>query len=50
MADKQLVCKDCGNEFVFSEKGQQFFAEKGFSDPIRCKDCRTKRKEAKAKK
>ena len=28
MADKTLVCKDCGADFVFTEGEQQFYAEK----------------------
>lgn len=45
MADKQLICKDCGAGFVFTEGEQQFFAEKGFgSEPARCRDCRMARK------
>jgi len=43
--DKTLVCKDCGAEFIFSAGEQEFYAEKGFNnDPIRCKECRIKRK------
>lgn len=46
--DKKLVCKDCGAEFIFSAGEQEFYAEKGFeNDPIRCKDCRAKRKNRK---
>ncbi len=45
--DKTLVCKDCGEEFVFTAGEQEFYAEKGFqNEPIRCKECRTKRKES----
>jgi len=45
MADKTLVCKDCGNEFVFTEGEQEFYKEKGFeNDPVRCPDCRRARK------
>ncbi len=45
--DKTLVCKDCGQEFVFTAGEQEFYAEKGFqNEPIRCKECRQKRKEA----
>jgi DNA replicative helicase MCM subunit Mcm2 (Cdc46/Mcm family) len=45
MADKTLVCKDCGNEFVFTEGEQEFYAEKGFTnEPTRCKDCRAAKK------
>ena len=43
--DKTLVCKDCGNEFVFTAGEQEFYAEKGFqNEPVRCKACRTARK------
>jgi hypothetical protein len=38
--DRTLHCGDCGGAFVFSIAEQQFFADKGFSDPIRCKACR----------
>ena len=31
MADKTLVCKDCGAEFVFTEGEQAFYAEKGLT-------------------
>ena len=35
--DKTLVCKDCGNEFVFTAGEQEFYAEKGFqNEPQRC--------------
>ena len=43
--DKTLVCRDCGNEFVFTAGEQEFFAQRGFqNEPARCKDCRTVRK------
>ncbi|MCL2332130.1 MAG: zinc-ribbon domain containing protein [Actinomycetia bacterium] len=42
--DKTLVCKDCGEEFVFTASEQDFFEEKGFTEPQRCKACRDKRK------
>ena len=43
--DKTLICKDCGNEFVFTAGEQEFYAEKGFeNEPVRCKDCRVSRK------
>lgn len=46
MEDRVLVCKDCGQEFVFSVQEQEFFAEKGFqNDPARCLDCRKARKQ-----
>ena len=47
MADKTLVCKDCGADFVFTEGEQQAYAEKGFdNEPQRCPDCRKARKAA----
>ena len=43
--DKTLVCKDCGNEFIFSAGEQAFYAEKGSqNEPTRCRDCRMARK------
>ena len=43
--DKTLVCKDCGNEFIFTAGEQAFYAEKGFqNEPTRCKSCRDARK------
>ncbi|MDD4188706.1 MAG: zinc-ribbon domain-containing protein [Eubacteriales bacterium] len=45
MADKTLKCKDCGEEFVFTESEQAFYQEKGFeNEPQRCPDCRKARK------
>lgn len=40
MADKTLTCRDCGNTFTFTEGEQDFYSQKGFSEPIRCNDCR----------
>ena len=43
--DKTLVCKECGNEFVFTAGEQEFYAERGFqNEPQRCKACRDARK------
>lgn len=42
--DKKIICKDCGTEFDFIVKEQEFYAEKGFNDPLRCKACRDARK------
>ena len=44
MADKVISCNDCGNDFKFSEEEQQYYLEKGFHDPKRCKPCRLARK------
>ena len=43
--DETLVCKDCGQEFVFTAGEQEFYAERGFENtPLRCRDCRNARK------
>ncbi len=47
MADRKLVCVDCGDEFDFTEGEQQFFADKGFDAPKRCKPCRQAKKNKK---
>ena len=46
--DKALVCRDCGGEFTFTAGEQEFFAQRGFSEPIRCKSCRDARKAQKS--
>jgi DNA-directed RNA polymerase subunit RPC12/RpoP len=44
MGDKKIKCIDCYKDFIFTENEQQFFEDKGYSEPIRCKDCRSKKK------
>ncbi|RLG23838.1 cytochrome C551 [Methanosarcinales archaeon] len=44
MEDKTLTCQDCGEEFIFTAGEQEFFEEKGFDEPKRCKECRDKKK------
>lgn len=46
-ADKNLTCKDCQTPFVFTAGEQEFFAARQFTDPVRCKGCRDRRKAAK---
>ena len=44
--DKNLTCRDCGTEFVFTASEQDFYAEKGFTnEPGRCPECRAARKQ-----
>jgi len=38
--DKTLNCCDCGKDFVFRSKDQEFFSRMNFTDPRRCKPCR----------
>lgn len=42
--DKKIICKDCGKEFIFTEGEQNFYKEKRFNDPGRCKECRQAKK------
>jgi CxxC-x17-CxxC domain-containing protein len=44
--DKTLVCADCNQEFAFSATEQQFYADRGFTEPRRCPACRAIRKAA----
>ena len=45
LKDIELVCKDCGEKFMFTVRDQEFYAEKGFQNqPARCKACRDKKK------
>jgi CxxC-x17-CxxC domain-containing protein len=47
LEDKTLVCRDCGQEFVFGTGEQEFYQSHGLqNEPSRCPECRaTKRKE-----
>lgn len=48
MEDKTLVCRDCGNEFVWTVGEQEFYQSKGFDQaPTRCPDCRKLNKQNK---
>jgi CxxC-x17-CxxC domain-containing protein len=46
MGDRTLTCRDCGATFTFTEGEQAFYAQKGFSEPTRCSDCRAAKKAA----
>ncbi|MCX6806539.1 MAG: zinc-ribbon domain-containing protein [Candidatus Berkelbacteria bacterium] len=48
LKDQNLVCQDCGKEFVFTANDQKFFEEKGYQPPKRCPDCRKAKKQAKS--
>ena len=40
-ADKELLCKDCGEKFIYSARQQQHHAEMGLrNEPKRCAICR----------
>ena len=45
--DKILVCRECGNEFIFTAGEQDFFNERGLlNEPQRCPGCRGMRRRA----
>ena len=44
--DKTLTCADCGLQFVFTARDQEFYADRQFSEPRRCPSCRAARKAA----
>jgi CxxC-x17-CxxC domain-containing protein len=45
MQDQTLTCKDCGKAFVWTAGEQQFYKDKGFTNPpSRCPECRAKKK------
>jgi CxxC-x17-CxxC domain-containing protein len=43
-ADTTLTCRDCSQTFTFTSGEQDFYASRGFSEPVRCPDCRAARK------
>src|SRR4026209_2426136 len=45
-SDKNLTCADCGQQFVFTASEQDFYAQRGFTEPRRCASCRASRKAA----
>lgn len=42
--DKEITCIDCGEVFWFTKREQEFYKEREFSEPKRCRDCRAKKK------
>ena len=45
-SDKTLTCADCGQQFVFTASEQDFYAQRGFTEPRRCPADRAARKAA----
>ncbi|MGQ9926446.1 MAG: zinc-ribbon domain containing protein [Chloroflexaceae bacterium] len=42
--DMELICRSCGEKFIFTAGEQEFYADKGFlHEPTRCPRCRTRR-------
>jgi CxxC-x17-CxxC domain-containing protein len=42
--DRTLTCGDCQQEFLFTASEQQFYEDRGFTEPRRCPACRALRK------
>ncbi len=43
--DQTIACLDCGQEFTFTSGEQEFYAQRGFTEPPkRCPSCRAIRK------
>lgn len=42
--DKVLACADCNEQFTFTASEQDFYAQRGFTEPRRCPTCRASRK------
>ena len=46
--DKTLTCSDCNQSFSFTASEQDFYTERGFTEPRRCPSCRASRKAARS--
>ena len=42
--DIEIICKDCGNTFIFTVGAQEFYKSKNFPAPKRCRQCSKKRR------
>lgn len=42
--NQDLQCVECGKIFEFPADDQEFYAQKGYSTPKRCPECRENRK------
>ena len=46
MQDQTLTCRDCQKQFVWTVKEQEFYQQKGYTNPpARCIDCRRAKKQ-----
>ena len=44
MPDREITCAECGTTFAFTEREQEYYAERNLSEPKRCKQCRDARR------
>ena len=45
MADKTIACRTCSKDFIFTERDQEYYQERNFSEPKDCKECRIAKKQ-----
>jgi CxxC-x17-CxxC domain-containing protein len=44
-SDQTIKCRDCGSDFVWTASEQEFYQQKGFTNPpVRCPSCRAAKK------
>lgn len=43
--EKKIECVQCGRAFIYSEQKQRSYAEKGYSQPKHCPECKKKNRE-----
>jgi|GEM_PF-553966 len=41
LEDKALICRQCGKEFTLTQSEQEFYIQRGFSQPSHCPGCRS---------
>jgi CxxC-x17-CxxC domain-containing protein len=44
MSDRTLTCRDCNQTFTFTAGEQEFYQQRGYTEPQRCSNCRAERK------
>jgi Zn finger protein HypA/HybF involved in hydrogenase expression len=42
--DRPVICRDCGEEFIFAAGEQRYYRDRELAFPKRCPSCREKRK------
>jgi len=46
MADITIVCRSCSKEFLHTDRDQEFYRERGYTnEPKDCRDCRYAKKQ-----
>lgn len=44
LRDREIICVDCGGSFIWNAGEQAFYLSKGLRPPLRCKNCRLRRR------